>query len=112
MRFFHNHAVNPTSALTRVLVLSCFLVGCATVEIPVQEYTLARSALEFAEINDSERLAPLPFQQAQQLYQRGVQMYEKRDYDEARRYFTRSRKLAEKAETTSRIKKAKSGEVL
>lgn len=94
------------------IIASGVLFGCATVTLPVQEYTLARSALEFAENNDSERLSPLYFQQAQQVYNQGVHRYEKRDYDEARSLFVKARKLAEKAETTARIKKAKSGEVL
>lgn len=99
------------STLT-ALIANSALLGCATVSLPIQEYTLARSALEFAESNDSERLSPLYFQQAQQLYNQGVKKYEDRDYDEARSLFVKARKLAEKAETTARIKKAKSGEVL
>lgn len=100
------------ASILTVLIANSALFGCATVALPIQEYTLARSALEFAENNDSERLSPLYFQQAQQFYNHGVQKYEDRDYDEARSLFIKARKLAEKAETTARIKKAKSGEVL
>jgi len=99
-------------SLLPCLLGSVFLFGCATVTLPQQEYTLARTALEYAESTDSERLAPLLFQQAQHFYHEGERMYEERNYDEARSLFVKARKLAEKAETTARIKKAKSGEVL
>lgn len=113
MRYFYLISRYLTRAIfCFTLLLCCTFIGCASVTLPIQEYTLARSALEFAENNDSERLAPLQFQQAQQYYNQGVEMYENRSYDEARSLFIKSRKLAEKAESTARIKKAKSGEVL
>jgi hypothetical protein len=107
MRYFCLATIHLT-----IFVLSGMLISCSTITLPIQEYTLARSALEFAENNDGERWAPLQYMQAQQVYNQAVQMYENRDYDEARSLFIKSRKLAEKAETTARIKKAKSGEVL
>ena len=86
--------------------------GCTSVTVPIQEYTLARSAIESAESNDAERLAPLIFQQAQQTYLQAERLYQERDFEQARILFIKSRKLSEKAEATARIKKSKTGEVL
>lgn len=88
------------------------LSGCATVVLPIQEYSLAKTALDAAEKNDGERLAPILFQQAQQTYHQAVKYYENRDYEEAKVLFIKARKLAEKSESAARIKKAKTGEVL
>lgn len=95
----------------------CFIVflllnGCATISLPVQEYSLARTAMEYAERNDGERLAPLTYQQAQQVYNQAVKLYEIREYDEAKALFIKARKLAEKSENAARVKKAKTGEVM
>lgn len=87
-------------------------VGCSTVVLPIQEYSLAKTAMEYAEKNDGERLAPILFQQAQQTYKQAVKFYEDRNYDEARSLFIKARKLAEKSENAARVKKAKTGEVL
>ncbi len=89
-----------------------FSEGCSTVVLPIQEYSLAKTAMDYAEKNDGERLAPILFQQAQQTYKQAVKSYESRNYDEARVLFVKARKLAEKSENAARVKKAKTGEVL
>jgi hypothetical protein len=93
-------------------LLLLLIVSCSSVTLPIQEYTLARSALEAAEQSDAERLTPLLFQQAQQLYKQAESHYKEREYEEARVLFIKSRKASEKAENTARIKKSKTGEVL
>lgn len=95
-----------------LLVVLLMLVGCTTITLPIQDYALARSAMEAAEGADSERLAPLVFQQAQQVFQQAEHLYRAREFEEARLHFLKARKLAEKAEVISRNKKSKSGEVL
>lgn len=97
--------------LLRSLIL-VILAGCSSVTLPIQEYTLARSALELAEQNDAERLSPAFYQQAQEAYKQAERLYRDREYEESRGLFIKARKAAEKAETSARIKKAKSGEVL
>ncbi len=93
-------------------LLPLFLASCTSVTLPVQEYALARSAMESAESNDAERLSPVVFQQAQQSFKQAERLYGDREYEEARLLFIKARKLAEKAESTARIKKSKAGEVL
>ena len=93
-------------------MLTSFFASCTSVTLPIQEYSLARSAFESAEQNDAERLAPVAFQQAQQYYKLAEQFYEDRQFEEARMNFIKARKFAEKAESLSRIKKSKTGEVL
>lgn len=95
-----------------ILLVPIILVGCTSVTLPIQEYALARSAVESAESNDAERLSPVVFQQAQHSFQQAEHLYEDREYEEARLLFIKARKLAEKAESAARIKKSKSGEVL
>lgn len=93
-------------------IFPVLLAGCTSVTVPIQEYTLARSALESAQLSDAERLAPLVFQQAQQSFKQAERLYEEREFEESRLLFIKARKLSEKAEGTARIKKSKTGEVL
>jgi hypothetical protein len=93
-------------------LLPIILVSCTSVTLPIQEYALARSAMESAEFNDAERLSPIVFQQAQQIFNQAERLYRDREYEDARLQFIKARKLAEKAEVTARIKKSKTGEVL
>ena len=95
-----------------ISLLSIVFAGCTSVTLPIQEYALARSAFESALHNDAERLAPVIFQQAQQVYKYAERLYEDREYEDARLQFIRARKYAEKAESLSRLKKSKTGEVL
>ena len=92
--------------------LVILVAGCTSVTFPIQEYTLARSALQSAEQSDAERLTPLLFQQAQDAYKQAENHYKEKEYEEARILFIKSRKLAERAENIARIKKSKTGEVL
>lgn len=94
------------------ILLVLFVGGCTSVTLPVQEYSLARSAMDAAETNDAERLSPIMYQQAQYTYRQAESLYQDREYEDARILFIKARKLAEKAETAARIKKSKSGEVL
>jgi hypothetical protein len=86
--------------------------SCTSVTLPLQEYTLARSALDAAGLSDAERLAPLIYQQAQELFHRAEVLYNEREFEDARLLFIKSRKLSEKAENLARLKKSKTGEVL
>ena len=96
-----------------ILILTfVFILSCSTITLPTQEYVLARSAMESAQEFDAERLAPVIFQEAQDYYKRAERFYNEKEFEQARINFINARKSAEKAETTSRIKKAKTGEVL
>lgn len=95
-----------------IAIFPALMVGCTSVTLPIQEYTLARSALESAEHSDAERLAPLIFQEAQELYRKAEQLYHDREFEDSRLMFIKSRKLSEKAENLARMKKSKTGEVL
>ena len=88
-----------------------FLVGsCASVLIPVEGYSLAKAAFDAAVAAESAKYAPQLFYKAEKAYKRGEKLYKDRDYEEAKRQFVASRKMAEKAEDMSRIKQFNSGE--
>ncbi len=95
-----------------ICLLPIILASCTTITLPIQEYALARSALVAAESAEAERLAPLLFQQAQQSFKRAEYLYQEREFEDAKLLFNKAKKLAERAETISRVKKSKSGEVL
>ncbi len=86
------------------------LTSCATVSIPVQEYSLAKAAYEAAIASESAKYAPQLFYKAEKAYKKGEKLYKERDYEAAREQFLTSQKLSEKAEDESRIKQFNSGE--
>ena len=86
------------------------MVGCATTP-PLDEYTLARTALEAAKEQDSARYAPSYFHQAEEQFREGEAKFKNHDYREAEENFIQARQFAEKAENASRAQKYKSGEV-
>lgn len=96
----------------RYFYLICFfwVCSCASIPIPIEEYSLAKAAFDAAVAAESAKYAPQLFYKAEKAYKRGEKLYKERDYEEARRQFIASRKMAEKAEDMSRIKQFNSGE--
>jgi len=85
------------------------LVGCVTY-IPVEEYTLARSAHEAARDADALRYAPSLWYNAEQAYRDGQKSFKDRDFTGAKTAFEQAKDWAEKAENAARIARAGSGE--
>ncbi len=78
--------------------------------IPIQEYTIAKSAYEAALAAESAKYAPQLFYKAEKAYKNAEKLYKEKDYSGAREAFLYSQKLAEKAESAARLKQFKSGE--
>jgi hypothetical protein len=97
-------------AILAMLILS--LNGCATIDPPVTEYTLARAALEAARIVDAPRFSPGFWHQAEESFRRARVLFEEREFRAAKVEFTRAKISAEKAENSARLIRIKTGEVL
>lgn len=96
---------------TVFLITACLLTSCASIEVPIKEYSLARSAQQAARAAEAARYAPKLYNRAQKLYKRGKYYYKERYYDKARSNFVQARRYAEKAETTARIEQFRTGEM-
>ena len=88
------------------------LCGCATTPPPVEEYTLARAAIEAAKSVESARYSPGYWHQAEESYRRAEAFYKDREYSDAQAEFLKARVAAEKAENSARLIRQKNGEVL
>jgi hypothetical protein len=97
--------------LSKFFVLILFS-GCVTAAPPVEDYALARAALDAAKIVDAARYSAGYFHKAEQAYKQAVQLYEDREYLEAQAQFRKARDAAERAENSARLIRFKSGEVL
>jgi hypothetical protein len=84
----------------------------ACVAAPVNEYNLARTAVEAAKESEAPRLTPSLWHQASEAYRQGEQCYQKRDFECAKLRLVQARAAAEKAEDAARIQKFKTGDVL
>lgn len=88
------------------------LVGCVTAPPPIDDYTLARVALEAARAVEAARHSPGYYHQAEEAYRKAKLLFEDRDYEEAQELFEKARTAAEKAENSARLIRMKNGEVL
>jgi len=76
---------------------------------PLEDYSLAKTAVDSARNAQAGRFAPGFLGQAEERYRQGLADYEERRYKEARENFLRARLLAEKAENFTALKKAETG---
>jgi hypothetical protein len=86
--------------------------SCQSVPQPVEEYTLARAAIEAARAVQAPRHSPGYWHQADEAYRQGRLLYKDRDYTKAREAFIKARIAAEKAENSARLIRQKTGDVL
>ncbi len=94
------------------LVLLISLSSCQTVSLPLEEYTLARAALEAARNVQASRHSSGFWSQADQAYRRGQEYYRDHNWSQAKEEFLKARFAAEKAENSARLIRQKTGEVL
>jgi hypothetical protein len=87
-------------------------ISCQTVPLPLEEYSLARAAIEAARAVQAPRHSPGYWHQADEAYRQGRLAYKDRDYVVARESFIRARLAAEKAENSARLIRQKTGDVL
>lgn len=93
-------------------LLLIFFMGCQTGPIPVEDYTLARAAIDAAREVQAPRHAPGFWHQAEESYRKARLLYRDQRWDEARKEFVRARQAAEKAENAARLNRQRTGDVL
>lgn len=92
-------------------VLAAF-AGCQTVPPPLEEYALARAAIEAAQAVQAARHSPGFWHQAEEAYRIARIYYSDHDWMNARSEFIKARVAAEKAENSARLIRQKTGDVL
>jgi hypothetical protein len=92
------------------LLVFLILTACISTVVPLQEYSIAKSAYDAAVAAEAAKYSPQLFYKAEKAYKKAEKLYKDRDYSAARKEFLVSQKLAEKAETEARIKQFNSGE--
>ena len=88
------------------------LISCKTVPAPLEEYTLARAAMDAARNVQAQRHSPGYWNQADQAYRKGQEDYRDHSWSQAKEEFNKARSAAEKAENSARLIRQKTGEVL
>lgn len=88
------------------------MVGCQTVPAPLDDYALARSAIDAARAVQAARHSPGYWHQAEEAYRKGRIFYIDREYEKAKEFFVKARVAAERAENSARLIRQKSGDIL
>lgn len=97
--------------LIGIVVLSMIL-GCQTVPAPIEDYSLARAALDAARSVQASRHSPGYWHQAEEAYRKGRIYFDDRDFGKAKEQFIRARAAAERAENSARLIRQRTGDVL
>jgi len=87
-----------------------FSGGCVSF-IPVDDYTIARAAMDGARESEAPRFAPALWYRAEQAYREGETFFRERDYENSAKRFAQARTLAEQAENAARLSRFESGEL-
>lgn len=100
--------------LARLFIGALFLVilGCQTTPAPIEDYSLARAAIDAARSVQAARHSPGYWHQAEEAYRKGRIYYDDRDFSKAKEQFVRARISAEKAENSARLIRQRTGDVL
>lgn len=88
------------------------LVSCVTVPAPIEDYTLADTAIKAAKAVQAVRYSPGYWHQAEEFYRQAKILYREREYEQARELFLKARMAAEKAENSARLLRQKNGDIL
>ncbi len=91
-------------------VFPLIFVGCVTVAFPIEEYNLARTALEAAKVSEAPRFAPGLWYKAEEAYREGQRSYKERRYSDAQLQFIEAKYAAERAENAARLARFQSGD--
>jgi hypothetical protein len=92
-----------------LIVLSLMLHGCVG-PAPIDDYNLTRTAMDYAREKGAPQTAPGFWAKAEELYSAAVADYENKEYDSAKLKFVEAKKMAEKAENYTVLKKAEAGD--
>lgn len=109
--FSKNH-IKPAVLCGLFFIGLSILTSCQTVPAPIEEWTLARSALEAAKAVQAAKYSPGFWHQAEDSYRKARILMKEESFEEAKEEFNIARRAAEKAENSARIKRQQSGEVL
>lgn len=96
----------------QLALISTVLSSCVTVPPPVDDYALARAAMEAAQSVQAPRHSPGYWHQADDAYRRGQLYYRDQNWSRAKTEFIKARIAAEKAENSARVIRQKTGEIL
>ncbi len=79
--------------------------------IPVDEYAIARAAMDGAKESEAPRFAPALWYKAESAYREGETFFKERSFEEAAKRFSQARALAEQAENAARLSRFESGDL-
>jgi hypothetical protein len=103
-------AIRSWTAIACTVFFVTVFSGCVTY-LPLDEYNIARAAMEGARDKEAMKFAPNLWFKAEQAYREGEASYRDRRYDKARVMFEQARKLAEEAENAAHLSRFESGEI-
>lgn len=89
-----------------------FFVGCVTVPPPIEDYTLADTAIKAARAVQAVRYSPGYWHQAEELFRQARILYREREYEQAKDLFIQARIAAERGENSARLLRQKNGDIL
>ncbi len=92
------------------LAFTCLSAGCVS-SLPVEEFTLARSAYLSAKEADAAQYAPALWYSAEQCFRDGEKAYKSRRFGEAEYQFNKAKIFAEQAENSARLARQQSGQL-
>lgn len=95
-----------------VLFLTMSLWACTTISVPIEAFTLARSAMESAQAVDAATHSPGNWSRGEESYRNAQIMLKEKRNEEALVEFNRARIAFEKSENAARLIRFKTGEVL
>ncbi len=96
----------------KIIFLVSILAGCVTTQAPIEEYTLADTAIKAAKSVQAVRYSAGYWHQAEEFYRQARILYREREYEQAKELFIQARTAAEKAENSARLLRQKTGDIL
>ncbi len=96
--------------LTLASIYALLFTGCVSM-IPVDEYAIARAAMDGAKESEAPRFAPALWYKAEQAYREGETFFKERAFEDATTRFSQARALAEQAENAARLSRFESGDL-
>lgn len=88
------------------------MTGCQTISPPLEDYALARAAMDAARSVQAPRHSPGYWHQAEENYRKARIYYRDREYEKAQEHFNLARQAAERAENSARLIRQKTGDIL
>lgn len=99
-------------SLSILIAFLGFLSGCVTASRPVEDYTLARTAIDAAKAVESSKYSSGYWHQAEESYRKAQILFQEREFAESKKEFIKARVAAERAENSARLIRLRNGEVL